>query len=81
MGTTNNTFIAALLVAISRVQDYRHAGIDVTWTAIIGIAFAAFACLQYYLSLTSQNSRIPHPPRDFCTWSPTLREGRKKLGT
>ncbi|KAI1310510.1 hypothetical protein EDD11_003748 [Mortierella claussenii] len=55
----------AILIAISRVQDYRHAGIDVTWGAIIGIIFAVFAYLQYYPSLISARSHVPHPPRDF----------------
>ncbi|KAG0257933.1 hypothetical protein BG011_003664 [Mortierella polycephala] len=56
---------AAMLVGISRVEDYRHAGVDVTWGAIIGIVFAFFAYLQYYPSMTSARSEIPFPPRDF----------------
>lgn len=54
-----------MLIAISRVQDYRHSAFDVTWGSIIGIVFAMFAYLQYYPSLTSKTSQIPHPPRDF----------------
>ncbi|GJJ75595.1 diacylglycerol diphosphate phosphatase / phosphatidate phosphatase [Entomortierella parvispora] len=57
--------LAALLVAISRIEDYRHSAIDVTWGSIIGIFFAIFAYLQYYPSLFSKASHIPHPPRDF----------------
>lgn len=57
--------MAAMLVAISRVEDYRHAAIDVTWGAILGIIFATFAYFQYYPSLLKVNSHIPHPPRDF----------------
>ncbi|KAF9204033.1 hypothetical protein BGZ49_005772 [Haplosporangium sp. Z 27] len=57
--------LAALLVAITRVQNYRHAAIDVTWGAIIGIIFAIFAYHQYYPTLTSAKSHIPYPPRDF----------------
>ncbi|KAG0366020.1 hypothetical protein BGZ54_005936 [Gamsiella multidivaricata] len=57
--------LAALLVAISRVQDYKHAGIDVTWGAIIGMIFAVFAYHQYYPILTSDEPQVPYPPRDF----------------
>ncbi|KAF9189575.1 hypothetical protein BGZ51_009470 [Haplosporangium sp. Z 767] len=46
-------------------SNYRHSGVDVTWGAIIGIVFAFFAYLQYYPSLTSTHSQVPHPPRDF----------------
>ncbi|KAG0011759.1 hypothetical protein BGZ80_000444 [Entomortierella chlamydospora] len=57
--------VAALMVAISRVQDYRHAAIDVTWGSIIGIIFAILAYHQYYPSITAARSHVPHPPRDF----------------
>ncbi|KAG0345015.1 hypothetical protein BG004_004030 [Podila humilis] len=57
--------MGAMLVAISRVRDYRHSGIDVTWGSIIGILCATFAYFQYYPSLTSATSHTPHPPRDF----------------
>ncbi|KAF9103656.1 hypothetical protein BGX27_010482 [Mortierella sp. AM989] len=57
--------VAAMLVAISRVQDYRHSAIDITWGAIIGIIFAIFAYHQYYPSITATRSQVPHPPRDF----------------
>lgn len=57
--------IAAILVAITRVQNYRHSGIDVTWGAIIGIIFAVFAYLQYYPVLTAAECHVPFPPRDF----------------
>ncbi|KAG0065338.1 hypothetical protein BGZ89_008403 [Linnemannia elongata] len=62
--------VAAILVAISRIQDYRHSGTDVTWGAIIGIIFAVFSYLQYYPSPTSRNSHIPHPCRDFSNSHP-----------
>lgn len=54
-----------MLIAISRLQDYRHAGVDVTWGAIIGIITAVFAYFQYYPPLTSARSQVPYPPRDF----------------
>ncbi|KAF9429073.1 hypothetical protein BGZ76_001860 [Entomortierella beljakovae] len=57
--------LAAMLIAITRVQDYRHAAIDVTWGGIIGIIFAIFAYHQYYPAIYAKKSHIPHPPRDF----------------
>ncbi|KAK3826727.1 MAG: phosphatidic acid phosphatase type 2/haloperoxidase [Linnemannia gamsii] len=57
--------LAAILIAVSRVQDYRHSATDVTWGAIIGIIFAVFSYLQYYPSPTATNSHIPHPCRNF----------------
>ncbi|KAF8937679.1 hypothetical protein BGZ58_002325 [Dissophora ornata] len=54
-----------MLVGVSRIQDYRHSAIDVTWGAIIGIVFAVYAYFQYYPSLFSPRSQVPHPPRDF----------------
>ncbi|KAF9330261.1 hypothetical protein BG006_006785 [Podila minutissima] len=56
---------SALLIAISRIRDYRHSGVDVTWGSITGIIFAVFAYFQYYPSLAKATSHVPHPPRDF----------------
>lgn len=57
--------IGAILVAISRIQDYRHTATQVTWGAIIGILGALFSYHQYYPVLTSRSSQVPFPPRDF----------------
>ncbi|KAF9580869.1 hypothetical protein BGW38_002321, partial [Lunasporangiospora selenospora] len=57
--------LAAILIAISRVMDYRHSGVDVTWGSIIGIIFAVFAYFQYYPPLTSASSDVPYPPRNY----------------
>ncbi|KAF9100592.1 hypothetical protein BGX29_006465 [Mortierella sp. GBA35] len=57
--------LAAMLVTISRIMDYRHAAADVGWGAVIGIVFAIFAYHQYYPSITKSHSHIPYPPRDF----------------
>ncbi|KAG0284148.1 hypothetical protein BGZ96_011475 [Linnemannia gamsii] len=57
--------LGAILIAVSRVDDYRHSATDVTWGAIIGIFFAVFSYHQYYPSPTAMNSQIPHPCRDF----------------
>ncbi|KAG0032545.1 hypothetical protein BGZ81_010697, partial [Podila clonocystis] len=57
--------MGTILIAISRVRDYRHNGVDVTWGSIIGIIFANFAYFQYYPSLAKTASHLPHPPRNF----------------
>ncbi|KAF9904662.1 hypothetical protein EC991_002408 [Linnemannia zychae] len=57
--------LTAILVTISRVEDYRHSPTDVGWGSIIGIFFAFFAYHQYYPSITTSRSHIPYPPRDF----------------
>ncbi|KAF8933059.1 hypothetical protein BGZ58_006611 [Dissophora ornata] len=72
--------LTALLIAISRVEDYRHAPIDVTWGAILGIVSAIFAYHQYYPSLTSTLSQIPHPPRDFRYLEKDLQGQVEELG-
>lgn len=59
------TPLAAILVSISRVTDFRHSALDVTWGAIIGMVFAVYAYLQYYPPLTAANCEVPYPPRDF----------------
>jgi diacylglycerol diphosphate phosphatase / phosphatidate phosphatase len=46
----------ALLVAISRVDDYWHHWQDVTVGAIIGIVFAVLSFNQYFYQLGSDNS-------------------------
>ncbi|KAI8637448.1 phosphatidic acid phosphatase type 2/haloperoxidase [Parasitella parasitica] len=56
-------FLGALLIAISRLHDYRHHWADVFVGGIIGTAFAYFAYRQYYPSLAAQNSEKPFPPR------------------
>ncbi|KAI9499371.1 phosphatidic acid phosphatase type 2/haloperoxidase [Zychaea mexicana] len=52
-------FIGALLVAISRTQDYRHHWQDVFIGSLLGSACAWFAYRQYYPSLAHST---PHHP-------------------
>ncbi|KAG1468610.1 hypothetical protein G6F56_003733 [Rhizopus delemar] len=56
-------FIGALLVAMSRVHDYRHHWQDVCVGGLIGIASSYFAYRQYYPSLASLRCQVPFPPR------------------
>ncbi|KAG0242733.1 hypothetical protein BGW41_003629 [Actinomortierella wolfii] len=57
--------LGAILVAISRIRDYKHTATQVTWGGIIGIICALFSYHQYYPVLTSRTSHVPYPPRDF----------------
>ncbi|KAI8880613.1 acid phosphatase/Vanadium-dependent haloperoxidase [Backusella circina FSU 941] len=56
-------FLGALLIAISRVRDYRHHWQDVFIGGIIGVVFSYFAYRQYYPSLAAVKSQKPHSPR------------------
>ncbi|KAI7859447.1 phosphatidic acid phosphatase type 2/haloperoxidase [Circinella umbellata] len=56
-------FIGALLVAISRTQDYRHHWQDVFIGALLGSASAWFSYRQYYPSLSHSTSNNPFKTR------------------
>jgi hypothetical protein len=51
--------IGALLVAISRTEDYRHHWQDVTIGALLGTFCAYFAYRQYYPGLSQEACRDP----------------------
>ncbi|KAL1922043.1 uncharacterized protein VTP21DRAFT_10685 [Calcarisporiella thermophila] len=55
--------IGAALVAISRIEDYRHHPTDIIAGAIIGVLAAYFSYRQYYPSLTSPDCHKPFSPR------------------
>ncbi|KAI8972124.1 phosphatidic acid phosphatase type 2/haloperoxidase [Pilobolus umbonatus] len=55
--------IGALLVAISRTEDYRHHWQDVTIGALLGSFCAYFAYRQYYPSLSNAECRDPYYSR------------------
>jgi diacylglycerol diphosphate phosphatase/phosphatidate phosphatase len=63
--------ILAALIAISRVDNYRHHWHDVTVGAIIGSVFAVFAYRQYYPSLGAKKSAHPFAPRSIDHLLPT----------
>ncbi|KAL9113515.1 MAG: hypothetical protein Q9227_002252 [Pyrenula ochraceoflavens] len=52
--------LGALLIAISRLEDYRHDIIDVTSGSLLGIAMAYFAYRRYFPPLTSRHTGVPH---------------------
>ncbi|KAF9926397.1 hypothetical protein FBU30_003997, partial [Linnemannia zychae] len=63
--------ILAALIAISRVDNYRHHWQDVTVGAIIGAIFAIFSYRQYYPSLAAKKSAHPFAPRPIDHLLPT----------
>jgi len=53
----------AALVAISRTMDYRHHWHDVLAGSALGLTLSYFSYRQYYPSLSSEISHLPHAPR------------------
>ncbi|KAG0294591.1 hypothetical protein BGZ96_000864 [Linnemannia gamsii] len=70
--------ILAALIAISRVDNYRHHWQDVTVGAIIGTIFAVFAYRQYYPSLGAKKSANPFSPRSIEHLLPTALSGGRR---
>ena len=55
--------IGAALIAISRLEDYRHDVYDVTTGSILGMLVAYFSYRRYYPMLTSPHCDTPFPSR------------------
>ena len=55
--------IGAALIAISRLEDYRHDVYDVTFGSILGMAMAYFSYRRYYPALRSVRCDEPYPSR------------------
>lgn len=56
--------LCALMVAISRLNDYRHDIYDVTCGSILGILVSYFSYRRYYPPLCSVTCDIPHDRKD-----------------
>jgi diacylglycerol diphosphate phosphatase/phosphatidate phosphatase len=56
-------FLGALLIAISRCEDYRHDVYDVTTGSVLGILFAWLSYRRYYPGLRSRKCDIPYPEK------------------
>ena len=60
--------VGALLIAISRCEDYRHDGVfDVTVGSLLGVAVMHFTYRRYYPSLMAPRCDVPFPRED---WGP-----------
>ncbi|KAI8638532.1 phosphatidic acid phosphatase type 2/haloperoxidase [Parasitella parasitica] len=69
--------IGALLVAISRTEDYRHHWQDVTIGSLLGSFCAYFAYRQYYPGLSQDSCRDPFLTRvAYCKKGYDLESGR-----
>ncbi len=55
--------IGAALIAISRLEDYRHDVYDVISGSLLGILIAYFSYKRYYPSLKSSRCEQPYPSR------------------
>ncbi|CAK4032562.1 diacylglycerol pyrophosphate phosphatase 1 [Lecanosticta acicola] len=54
--------VGAAMIAISRLEDYRHDVFDVVSGSTLGLAIAYFNWRRYYPSLLSRNCDEPYPP-------------------
>lgn len=55
--------IGAALIAISRLEDYRHDVFDVTCGSLLGMLIAYFSYRRYYPSLRLARCDEPYPSR------------------
>ena len=55
--------VGATLIAISRLEDYRHDVYDVTVGSLLGILIAYFSYSRYYPHLKSAHCDTPYPSR------------------
>lgn len=53
-------FLGALMIALSRLADYRHDVYDVTGGSILGVLTAYFCYRRYYPSILSPNCDVPY---------------------
>lgn len=55
--------MGALLVALSRMADYRHDVYDVTCGSLLGILVAWFSYRRYFRRLRDPKCHVPYPSR------------------
>lgn len=55
--------VGATLIAISRLEDYRHDVYDVTTGSVLGMLLAYFSYRRYYPKLNSPHCDTPFPSR------------------
>lgn len=69
----------ALLIALSRMADYRHDVYDVTCGSLLGTTVAWFSYRRYFRRLRDRNCDIPYPSRAEAASTPSLARGRRDL--
>lgn len=52
--------LGALMIALSRLEDYRHGVYDITCGSILGILTAYFCYRRYYPSIWSAHCDVPY---------------------
>lgn len=68
--------IGAGLIAISRLEDYRHDVYDVTVGSMLGMLVAYFSYSRYYPGLKSPRCDTPYPSR--AEWASKNGHGKKR---
>ena len=71
--------IGAVLIAISRLEDYRHDFYDVTVGSLLGISVALFSYKRYFHGLKSARCDIPYLSRAERA-NPKLKDEESRLG-
>lgn len=51
------------MIAVSRLEDYRHDFYDVSAGSLLGVSLAYFSYRRYYPSLQSRRCHEPYPSR------------------
>ena len=73
--------IGATLIAISRLEDYRHDVYDITIGSLLGMLVAYFSYQRYYPGLKSPRCDMPYPSRAELASSTTKRRDEEsRLG-
>lgn len=74
--------IGAALIAISRLEDYRHDVYDVTVGSVLGMLIAYFSYKRYYPGLESSKCDTPYPSRaEQVAGSSKLKDEEARLDT
>ena len=68
--------VGAALIAISRLEDYRHDVYDVTTGSVLGMLLAYFSYRRYYPTLNSPRCDTPFPSR--AQWASNSRFAKLK---
>ena len=72
--------IGAALIAISRLEDYRHDVYDVTVGSLIGILVAHFSYTRYFPRLQSSRCDMPYPSRAELVTNTKSKDEEARLG-